>query len=99
MTRLEPDSLFARFVLGMIPTAGILYGNAAPLIVSALEQSANFSQESAGYVFSANMFGTAIGGFLVISVVRAPPWRVSCLILALSSILRASRMGSVANAG
>ncbi len=80
--RLAPDSVAARFGLGMIPTTGILYANATPLIVSALEQSPDFSAETAGYVFAANMFGTSLGGLLIIAVVRALPWRLSCIVLA-----------------
>ncbi len=72
----------ARLGLGMIPNTGILYANATPLIVSALEQSPEFSAETAGFVFAANMYGTAIGGLLIIAVVRALPWRLSCIVLA-----------------
>jgi len=73
----------ARFIIGMISTTGILYAWVTPLIVSALEQSPSFSAEAAGYVFSANMYGTAIGGFLVIAVARTLPWRPSCMLLVL----------------
>ena len=80
--RLQADSVAARFALGMIPSCGIIYANATPLIVSALEQSAEFTAETAGFVFSANMFGTSLGGLLVITVVRVLPWRLSCILLA-----------------
>ena len=72
----------ARFALGMIPTAGILYANVTPLIVSSLEQHPNFTPESAGFTFAANMYGTTIGGLLVIALVRDLPWRPSCAVLA-----------------
>ncbi len=80
--RLQPDSIAARFALGMIPSCGIVYANATPLIVSALEQSPAFTPEAAGFVFSANMYGTSLGGLLVIALVRALPWRLSCILLA-----------------
>ena len=79
--KLTPDSLAARIFIGMIPTAAILYSWVTPLIVSALEQNPSISAEAAGYVFSTNMYGTAIGGFLAIAVARAIPWRPSCLLL------------------
>ena len=82
MVQLKRDSMAARFALGMIPTAGILYANATPLIVSSLEQLPTFTPESAGFTFAANMYGTTIGGLIAIALVRALPWRASCLVLA-----------------
>lgn len=81
--KLAPDSLVARIIIGTIPTAAILYSWVTPMIVSALEQSPSISAEAAGYVFSANMYGTAIGGCIAIAVARTLPWRVSCAVLLL----------------
>lgn len=82
MGQLERDSIAARFALSMVPTAGILYANLAPLIVSSLEQQPNFTPEAAGLVVASNMYGTTIGGLLVVALVRALPWRLSCTVLA-----------------
>lgn len=79
--QLHPNSFMARAVLGLIPTSAILYAWVTPLIVSALEQSPSTSAQAAGYVFSANLYGTALGGLLAIRLVKRFPWRPVCLTL------------------
>ncbi len=71
----------ARFVLAVLTSAGILYANVAPVIVSGLVQSAGYTTEAAGYVFSANMYGTAIGGLAISLVIARLNWRKSAVIL------------------
>ena len=56
-----PNGLPARLALAVLGSAGILYANSGPVIVSGLTQSSNFTAETAAYVFFANMYGTAIG--------------------------------------
>ena len=60
-----PNGLPARLALAVLGSVGILYANFSPVIVSGLAQSAYFTAETAAYVFAANMYGTAIGGFAV----------------------------------
>lgn len=82
--RLAPEGLPARFALGLLATAGILYANISPVIVSGLAAGPDFTAETAGYVFSANMYGNALGGFLAIFLVARVQWRpvtVALLVL------------------
>lgn len=79
--RLAPEGLPARFVLGLLATAGILYANVSPVIVSGLAAGSVFTPESAGYVLSANMYGNALGGFLAVFFVARVSWRPVALAL------------------
>jgi len=78
---LAPNGLAARFGLAILASAGILYANFSPVIVSGLAQSSNFTSETAGYVFSANMYGTAIGGFAIIFLINQLNWRWTAFVL------------------
>ena len=53
---LDPNSLISRLGLAILASAGIFYANISPVIVSAFAQGSNFTGESAGYIFSINMF-------------------------------------------
>ncbi len=83
---LAPNGLPARAALAVLESTGILYANISPVIVTGLAQSATFDAESAGYVFSVNMYGTALGGFLVIFLAHRLAWRPTAAILLLGLI-------------
>lgn len=83
LPRLPETGLPARIVFAILESAGILYANLSPVIVSGLARLDRFSPETAGYVFSANMAGTALGGLLAIFLVRKLPWRMTSVILLL----------------
>lgn len=75
------DGLPARFVLSILQSAGILYAALSPVIVSGLAQLPTFTPESAGYVFSANMAGTAVGGLIAVLLVQHLRWRRTSVLL------------------
>lgn len=83
MRTLAPNGVAARLVLAMLPTAGILYANVGPVIVSGLARRADFTGETAGYVLSADMYGSALGGFLIIFLVERLQWRPAAATLLL----------------
>ena len=78
---LEAEGFPARFVLSFIASAGILYANLTPVIISGLAQSANYTSETAGYIFSANMLGTALGGLFITFYVTKLAWRPVAMFL------------------
>ena len=78
---LAANGLPARIVLAILTSAGILYASLAPVIVSGLMQNPAFTGESAGYVFSVNMYGSAFGGFLIIFIVERLNWRLAVALL------------------
>ncbi len=79
--RLEPDGLPARVGLAVLMSAGIVYAAVGPVIVTGLVRSAVFTTETAGYVLSANMYGTAAGGLLIALIVKRLNWRVTAAAL------------------
>ena len=81
ISSLAANGLAARVGLAILASTGILYANFSPVIVSGLAQSSNFTSETAGYVFSANMYGTAIGGFAVIFLINQLNWRWTAFVL------------------
>ena len=79
--RFQPDGLSARVALAVLMSAGILYASVGPVVVTGLALSEVFSSESAGYVLSVNMYGTAVGGLLIALLVRRVNWRITAAIL------------------
>jgi len=78
---LKADGLPARVALALLMSAGIVYASTGPVIVTGLALSEMFSSESAGYVLSVNMYGTAVGGLLVALLVKRVNWRITAAIL------------------
>ena len=79
--RFQPDGLSARVALAVLMSAGILYASVGPVVVTGLALSEVFSSESAGYVLSVNMYGTAVGGLLIALLVKRVNWRITAAIL------------------
>ena len=78
---LKADGLPARVALALLMSAGIVYASTGPVIVTGLALSEMFSSESAGYVLSVNMYGTAVGGLLIALLVKRVNWRITAAIL------------------
>ena len=78
---LKADGWPARVALALLMSAGIVYASKGPVIVTGLALSEMFSSESAGYVLSVNMYGTAVGGLLVALLVKRVNWRITAAIL------------------
>jgi predicted MFS family arabinose efflux permease len=83
---LNPNGFPARTTLAAIMSAGILYANVSPLIVSGLALDVRFTQASAGYLLSVNMYGTALGGFIILFLIRRLSWRTTTAALLLALI-------------
>lgn len=80
MKTLAPNGFPARIVLAILAAVGILYANFGPLIVSGLAHR-GFSSANAGYLLSINLYGTALGGMLIVFVIRRVPWRAAAAAL------------------
>jgi predicted MFS family arabinose efflux permease len=80
VTTLAPNGLPARIALAILVAVGILYANFGPLIVTGLAHR-DFTPASAGYLFSVNLYGTALGGMLIVFVVRRVSWRIAAAML------------------
>ena len=73
----------ARVFLAFLASAGLFYVNIMPAIVSGLIDALGFTNQQAGNVASANMYGAATGALLIVFLVKRLNWQlVSTLFLA-----------------
>jgi len=79
--KVAPNGLVARLFLAFLATAGLFYVNIMPAIVSGLIEALQFSNQQAGSVASANMYGAAFGALLIVPFVRRMPWQWVALAL------------------
>lgn len=88
-----PDGLIAAVFLAFLATAGLFYVNIMAAIVDGLVSGLNLSDEQAGLIGSANIYGAAAGALLAVFLVRRVFWRhiaIVCLVL-----LMAIDLGSI----
>jgi MFS transporter, DHA1 family, inner membrane transport protein len=86
--KVNPAGLTARLFLAFLATAGLFYVNIMPAIVSGLIEALGFSNQQAGSVASANMYGAAFGALVIVPFVRRMNWQLVALgfLLALIAI-------------
>ena len=78
-----PNSMTARVFLAFLASAGLFYVNIMPAIVSGLIDALGFTNQQAGSVASANMYGAATGALLIVFLVKRLNWQlISTLFLA-----------------
>lgn len=94
MKHVDPKGMTARVFLAFLATAGLFYVNIMPAIVDGLIQALGFSNQEAGAVGSANMYGAAFGALLIVFLVRYIAWRPVSLVFLL--VLMAIDLGSLA---
>jgi predicted MFS family arabinose efflux permease len=83
----SPNGLAARVFLAFLATAGLFYVNIMPAIVSGLIEALHFTNQQAGAVASANMYGAAFGALLIVLVVRRIRWKPASIMLLLGLIV------------
>lgn len=85
LLRVAPDGFVAQLLLAMVGTAGVFYVTILPALIGGLVDSLGFTQQQAGYVASANIYGAACGALLAVFLVKRFPWKgiVSGMLLAL----------------
>ncbi len=84
--KVSPNSMIARLMLAFLATAGLFYVNIMPAIVSGLIEALGFSNQQAGTVASANMYGAAFGALLIVFVIKRLNWQLMSLIFLLGLI-------------
>lgn len=82
------DGMTARVFLAFLATAGLFYVNILPTIVDGLIQALGFSNQQAGAVASANVYGAAAGALLIVFLIKYINWRFAalCFLCVLISI-------------
>lgn len=76
----------ARVFLAFLSTAGIFYVNILPALVDGLISALGFSNQEAGAVASANLYGAAFGALLIVFLIKKLNWRKMALIFLLALI-------------
>ena len=70
----------ARTFLAFLASAGLFYVNIMPAIVSGLIEALGFTNQQAGNVASANMYGAAAGALFIVFLIKRINWRVASTI-------------------
>ena len=78
--------MIARVFLAFLATAGIFYVNILPALVDGLITALGFSNQQAGSVASANLYGAALGALLIVFLIRKLNWQLMAVLLLLGLI-------------
>lgn len=73
--RAEPDGLIASVLLAFLATAGLFYVNIMAAIVAGVHDGLGVSDQQAGWVGAANIYGAALGALSAVFFVKRTPWR------------------------
>jgi len=73
--KVAAHGVLARIFLAFLTTAGIFYINIMPALVSGLKEGLNFTNQQAGFVSSANLYGAAAGALLAVFIVKHIDWK------------------------
>ena len=84
--KISPGGMCARVFLAFLSTAGLFYINIMPAIVDGLIQALGYTNQQAGAVASANVYGAAAGALLVVFLIRLINWRLASLLFLLGLI-------------
>lgn len=92
--RAAPDGLIASVLLAFLATAGLFYVNIMSAIVAGVADGLGVSEQRAGWVGSANVYGAALGALMAVFLVKRIAWRPAAIaaLVALISIDVASTL-------
>ena len=72
--------MIARIFLAFLTTAGLFYVNIMPTIVSGLIEALGFSNQQAGNIASANMYGAASGALFIVFLIKRLNWQLAATL-------------------
>lgn len=72
--------MMARTFLAFLTTAGLFYVNIMPTIVSGLIEALGFTNQQAGNIASANMYGAASGALFIVFLVKRLNWQLAATL-------------------
>lgn len=81
-----PNGEFARLLLAFLATAGLFYVNIMPALIDGLIDGLGFSNQQAGFVGSANVYGAAFGALVAVFIVKRIVWKKVAALLLLGLI-------------
>lgn len=76
-----PHSIAARIILAFLTTAGIFYINIMPAVINGLKEGLQFTNQQAGFVSSANLYGAAIGALSAVFLIKRINWQAWAYVL------------------
>lgn len=79
--KVSPNSMTARVFLAFLASAGLFYVNIMPTIVSGLIDALGFTNQQAGNVASANMYGAAAGALFIVFLIKKLNWQLFASLL------------------
>jgi len=79
--KVDPNSMVARIMLAFLTTAGIFYINIMPAVVNGLKEGLAFTNQQAGFVSSANLYGAALGALAAVFLIKRINWRLWAYML------------------
>lgn len=85
--KVSANGIMARVLLAFLTTAGIFYINIMPAVVSSLKEGLAFTNQQAGFVSSANLYGAAIGALTAVFLIKRINWRVWSYMLLISLVV------------
>lgn len=86
IAKVAPHGMTARLFLAFLTTAGFFYVNIMPAIVDGLIQALGYTNQQAGTVGSANMYGAAFGALAIVFVIKRLDWQAAALTFLLTLI-------------
>lgn len=82
-----PNGEIARVLLAFLATAGLFYVNIMPALIDGLIEGLGFSNQQAGFVGSANVYGAAAGALTAVFLVKHIPWRSTSVLLLIGLLI------------
>jgi len=76
----SPNNITASVFLAFLATAGLFYVNIMPALVSGLIDALGFSNQQAGMIGSANMYGAAVGALSIVFVIKRLRWKLAAVV-------------------
>jgi predicted MFS family arabinose efflux permease len=73
--------MLARVMLAFLATAGLFYVNIMPALVNGLIEGLGFTNQQAGAVGSANVYGAALGALVVVFLIGRLRWKLTAALL------------------
>ncbi len=77
----------ARVFLAFLASAGLFYVNIMPTIVSGVIDALGFTNQQAGNVASANMYGAAAGALFIVFLIKRLNWQLAATLFLCGLIL------------
>ena len=77
LPKVSPNSMIARVFLAFLASAGLFYVNIMPTIVSGLIEALGFTNQQAGNIASANMYGSAAGALFIVFLIKRLNWQLA----------------------